>query len=86
MFEKKRCSQIRLELNFMDIIIIHEVEFKAYATAVIFRVSSVFGYSALQNSHTKCLKNMKKCWHFLYSASNVLIAVAHALNSTSSTS
>ena len=34
MFEK-RCSRIRLKLNLMDVIIIHEVEFKAYATALI---------------------------------------------------
>ena len=45
MFEK-RCSRIRLKLNLMDVIIIYEVEFKAYATAVILCVSSVFWYSA----------------------------------------
>ena len=42
MFEK-RCSRIRLKLNPMDVIIIHEVEFKAYATAVILCVSSFWG-------------------------------------------
>ena len=38
MFEKDR-SRIRLNLNFMDVIIIHEVEFKDDATAVILRGS-----------------------------------------------
>ena len=42
MFEKHR-SRIRLKLNFMDVIIIHEVEFKDDATAVILRGSPFFG-------------------------------------------
>ena len=42
MFEKHR-SRIRLKLNFMDVIIIHEVEFKADATAVILRDPTFFG-------------------------------------------
>ena len=71
MFEKRR-SRIRLELNLMDVIIIHEVEFKAYATAVVFCVSSFFLVLCLRSSHTKCSKNMTECWPFFYSASDVL--------------
>ena len=42
MFEKHR-SRIHLKLNFMDVIIMHEVEFKDDATAVILRGSPFFG-------------------------------------------
>ena len=45
MFEKHR-SRIHLKLKFMGVIIIHEVEFKDDATAVILRGSPFFWYRA----------------------------------------
>ena len=50
MFEK-RCSLIRLKLHLMDVIIIHEVEFKAYATAVICVSLLFFGTLPPKFSH-----------------------------------
>ena len=50
MFEK-RYSRIRLKLNLMDVIIIHEVEFKAYATAVILCGSFFLGTLPPMFSH-----------------------------------
>ena len=69
MFEKHR-SQIRLKLNLMDVIIIHEVELKDDATAVILRGSPFFGTVP----PTKMFKTQDEMpAFFLYCASAVLI-------------
>ena len=68
MFEKHR-SRIRLKLNFMDVIIIHEVEFKDDATAVILRDSPFFGTVPPTNMFKK---QDEMPAFFLYCASAVL--------------
>ena len=61
MFGKHR-SRIRLKLNFMDVINIHEVEFKDNATAVILR-GSLFLVPCLRQKYSK---NKTKCLFFLF--------------------
>ena len=61
MFEK-RCSRIRLKLNLMDVIIIHEVELKDDATAVMLR-GSLFLVPCLRQ---KGSKNKTKCSPYIH--------------------
>ena len=75
MFEKHG-SRIRLKLNFMDVTIIHKVEFKDDVTAVILRGSPFYGTVP----PTKIFKKHCKIAVFLYCASVVLTEMIQKQN------